>query len=612
MWASTRLAVNRIEKMKCISRCGRFDFLVSFAAIPLLLMVFGCLSFPHPLLASTAGGVNLIAPDTVRKVIEQYFVMPDKPFENENERAIFMRRAQSEIPGLLKTEGYFSSKVILRSISKDGVLDMEVIPGELTTVTEVSIEFRGDLAQDEAIRKQRIQQLRAAWALQPGKPFRSAAWDEAKSGLLSQVAGQDYATARLADSAAQVDAAKASAQLHIVVDSGPRYLFGELQVSGLVRYEELLVSRYLTFSKGQPYQRELLLSFQRQLQNLPQFSSVVVTLDTGPESAPVATEQATLTAPVRVKIVEAQSRKLSLGVGYSTNNGVRNEINYQSYNFLNQAWTLNTAVIAEQNRQTVSAGIDTPPNPRGYRFAWHASGEKTQIQGLETLRDKFGVTRSRTRQKIETGIALNWQQEQRLPLGGIREVDQALVLDGLLNRRTVDNPLFPMSGALTDLRVGVASKSMFSDQDFVRSYLRHQTWLSISDQDVVSLRLEGGYTAAITRHGIPQEYLFRVGGTQTVRGFAYQSLGIQEGNAVVGGRVMAAGSAEYTHWFGTWGGAIFYDAGGAADTTAKLRMSQGYGIGPRWRSPVGPLALDFARGKGEPDLRIHFSIAVAF
>jgi translocation and assembly module TamA len=151
-----------------------------------------------------------------------------------------------------------------------------------------------------------------------------------------------------------------------------------------------------------------------------------------------------------------------------------------------------------------------------------------------------------------------------------------------------------------------------SDQDFVRSYLRQQVWIPLSESDVVTLRVEGGYTAARSRVGIPQDYLFRVGGTQTVRGFAYQSLGVIEGNAVVGGRVMASGSAEYTHWFGNFGAALFMDAGGAADVLPVLRMSQGYGIGARWHSAVGPLALDFARGKGQPGMRIHFSVAVAF
>jgi translocation and assembly module TamA len=585
--------------------------LVSINHVKLLLVVILC-AFLTPELAMAQGSsipaVTLIAPETVREILSKYFVLPDTLLKNENERAIFMRRAQREIPELLATEGYFSSKVTLRTVTPAGVLELEVIPGQRTVVTDVNIEFSGDLSLPQTQRAERVQQLRTAWSLQPGMPFRASAWDEAKAELLAQVASQDYAAARLVESSAQVDPAKASASLHVVVDSGPRFLFGDLQITGLERYEKLLVKRRTSFSPGQRYERKLLLAFQNQLQSMPQFSSVTVSFDT----RIAETDVGPLTVPVGVKIVEAQSRKISLGIGYSTNNGVRNQINYQSYNFLNQAWTLNGAMIFEQNRQTVSTILDTQPNPLGYHFTWNASAEKTQIQGLDTRTYKIGATRSRTLFDIETGIGLNGQREQQIPLGGIPDSVQALVLDWHWNRHNVDNPLFPMSGTLTQLLVGGASKSVLSDQNFVRSYGRQQIWLPLSRSDVVTLRFEGGYTAAASRVGIPQDYLFRVGGTQTVRGFAYQSLGVIEGNAVVGGRVMATGSVEYTHWFGNFGAALFMDAGGAADVLSDLRMSQGYGIGARWRSPVGPLALDFARGKGQPGFRIHFSIAVAF
>lgn len=589
---------------------------VSFKHARAVLLVMVCAGLIQPQAVLAQGGsskaVILVAPEEVGEVLAQYFELPDRLLKDESERAVFMRRAQREIPELLATEGYFSGKVALHSVSPAGVLELDVIPGPRTVVTEVNIEFRGDLSLPEAQRAARVQQLRAAWSLQPGMPFRAIAWDEAKAELLAQVANRDYAAAHLVDSSAQVDTAKASASLRVVVDSGPRFLFGELQVSGLERYEELLVSRRANFSPGQPYDRDLLLAFQNQLQNMPQFSSVIVNFDTGMENNAAGADTGPLTVPVKVQIVEAQSRKIALGIGYSTNNGVRNQVNYQSYNFLNQAWILSGALVFEQNRQTISTVLDTQPNPLGYHLTWNASGEKTQIQGLETRGDKLGATRSRTLFGIETGIGLNWQQEQRIPQGGIRESIQALVLDWHWNRRAVDNPLFPMSGALTQLRLGAASKAVLSDQDFVRSYFRHQLWLPLGARDVVTLRAEGGYTAAVSRLGIPQDYLFRVGGTQTVRGFAYQSLGVIEGDAVVGGRVMATGSAEYTHWIGNWGGALFIDVGGAADVLPDLRMSQGYGIGARWRSPVGPLALDLARGKGQPDSRLHFAIAVAF
>lgn len=572
------------------------------------LMTLLIAAWGTPLFAASGMPAAVIdVPDELRPLLVQHFKLPEALLASESERGVFVRRAQREIPELLATEGYFSAQVSLQSVSKAGVVHLQVLPGKRTTVGTLNIELRGDLPRSAAARAQRI---RSAWPLQVGQAFRSETWDRAKTELLASVAGEDYAAARLVSSAADVDVERAVASLHVVIDSGPRYLFGALQVRGLERYEPLLIERHATFKPGQPYRRSLLLEFQTQLQKLPQFSSIIVNLDTA--KAGDNAGQAARTAPVQVQVVEAKSRKLSVGIGYSTNHGVRNEVNYQSYNFMDQAWTLNSAAVVEQNRQNVTLALDTPPNPLGYRLLWRASGERTDIQELVTRRDKFGVTRTRNLFGIETGIGLNWQQERRQPTGGIRETDQALVLDWHWYRRMVDDPLAPTEGDLTEIRIGGASKSLASDQDFVRSYGRHQSWFPLTAHDVLTLRAEAGYTASTTRLGIPQEYLFRVGGTQTVRGFAYQSIGFQEGGAVVGGRAMSTLSAEYTHWFGNWGAAMFVDAGAAADTAPTLRWYRGHGFGARWRSPVGPLALDAARGQGEPGTRIHFAIAVAF
>lgn len=568
-----------------------------------LLLVFS--SQPLCAQSNSIPGAILIAPEAVREILKAHFDLPDKLLLNDNERATFLRRAQREIPELLATEGFFSATVKLRRVISPGVLELDVTTGPRTRVTAADIEVRGDM-QREA---QRAQALQQAWLLPIGNAFRSADWDSAKSELLAAVASADFAAARLVTSEAEVDVAAASARLHVVIDSGPRYVFGELKLSGLERYEPLLIERQTPFKPGDPYRRSQLLEFQVKLQKLPQFSSIIVQLDT---AAATPTADGSLRAPVNVQVVEAQSRKLAFGIGYSTNHGVRNEINYQSYNFLNLAWLLKTQAVAEQNRQTLNLALDTPPNPLGYWLAWRSGTEKTDIQNLQTRRDKFGVTRSRIQFDIETGIGLNWQQERRIPLGGIRETDQALVLDWHWYRRVVDNPLAPTDGGVTELRVGGASQAALSDQNFVRSHARHQSWIPLGAHDVLLFRAEGGYTASTSRLGIPQEYLFRVGGTQTVRGFAYQSLGFEEGGATVGGRVMSTLSTEYTHWFGNWGAAMFVDAGGAADTAPTLKLSTGYGFGARWKSPVGPLALDLARGKGEPAPRIHFAIAVAF
>lgn len=82
---------------------------------------------------------------------------------------------------------------------------------------------------------------------------------------------------------------------------------------------------------------------------------------------------------------------------------------------------------------------------------------------------------------------------------------------------------------------------------------------------------------------------------------------------MVGALTMVTGTAEYTHWLTQqWGAAAFVDVGNAADSWRTLHPVIGYGAGIRWRSPAGPIALDLARGHDTGNLRVHFSMTVAF
>jgi translocation and assembly module TamA len=116
-----------------------------------------------------------------------------------------------------------------------------------------------------------------------------------------------------------------------------------------------------------------------------------------------------------------------------------------------------------------------------------------------------------------------------------------------------------------------------------------------------------------SRIDIPSQNLFRAGGAQSVRGYRYLSLGLREGEAIVGGRVMALGSLEYQFPVsGPWWGAAFIDAGNVVDTPSQWRPALGYGAGVRWRSPIGPVNLDLAWGQRDQQLRVHFSVGYSF
>ena len=127
------------------------------------------------------------------------------------------------------------------------------------------------------------------------------------------------------------------------------------------------------------------------------------------------------------------------------------------------------------------------------------------------------------------------------------------------------------------------------------------------------IRGEVGTVFADTRAGIPSTFLFRTGGDTTVRGYAFESIGVREGDAIVGGRYLAVASVEATHWVGpNWGVAVFVDAGDAWDERGAFDPALGYGIGGRVRTPIGPIRADLAYGQRQHQLRLHFSIGYTF
>jgi translocation and assembly module TamA len=115
---------------------------------------------------------------------------------------------------------------------------------------------------------------------------------------------------------------------------------------------------------------------------------------------------------------------------------------------------------------------------------------------------------------------------------------------------------------------------------------------------------------------VPEALRFRAGGDDSVRGYAYRSLGPVTAGTIGSGNSLLTASLEVarpiTAAMPTLWGAVFVDAGQAADTFAALRPAVGTGVGVRWRSPVGPLKIDIARGLEVQQWRLHFSMGIVF
>lgn len=148
--------------------------------------------------------------------------------------------APAQARELLQTEGYFESQIsVVREPGPPVRVRLTVVPGPRVLVTALKVRAGGALGeqigavQDGALRLDRT--LQAAGPLQVGQPFRNPLWSETKLQWLTLLRSAGYAAARLDSSAAEVDVANAAARLEGVVDSGPLFRAGALQIEGLSR-----------------------------------------------------------------------------------------------------------------------------------------------------------------------------------------------------------------------------------------------------------------------------------------------------------------------------------------------------------------------------------------
>ena len=103
--------------------------------------------------------------------------------------------------------------------------------------------------------------------------------------------------------------------------------------------------------------------------------------------------------------------------------------------------------------------------------------------------------------------------------------------------------------------------------------------------------------------GVPDTLLFRAGGDDSVRGYAYRTLGPLVDGVVTSGRVMATGSAEIARPIRIpcpRCGGRYSPMPATPPTTGRISRRPGVtGSVPRWRSPVGRCASTPAMGSAQ-------------
>ena len=553
--------------------------------------------------------VEIVAPSALKKLLEANLDIvrwSKRDDVTPGQLAQLYKSAPEQIAELLATEGYFSPRVepTRDRQKKPEVVRFVVEPGEPTHIATIDLRITGAVLKD-ARASERIAEARKALGISIGDVFRQKQWNAGKDAVVHSLARQIYGAARVASSKVLVDPETHSAQVHLEVDSGPPVTFGELVLSGLRRYERSIVTNVNPIHPGDPYDEEQLIKFQRRLLGTGYFASAIVAAR--PEaSSPQRT-------PVIVNVVEAASQRVEVGVGFSTDRGPRGQLDYSDNNFLDRAWRFSSKLYVDALSESVSGGLQFPRKESGWRYGLEGKFKNEDIQGQQVT--DWSVTGGHiyTVEEYESLQALQYLTERSKLVGGIVDNREALFLSQRWTWNGLDDFINPRRGYYAALELGGASDALLSTRSFGRIEIKAAYMQPLGERWTLGLRAQGGFVLATSRQGIPSAYVFRTGGDTTIRGYAFESLGVAENGATVGGRYLLIGSTELTRWIThEWGAAVFYDTGNAYDDWRSFNPVNGYGAGVRWRSPFGALSLDLAYGEEAHSLRVHFSAGFAF
>ncbi|RZI84628.1 MAG: outer membrane protein assembly factor [Rubrivivax sp.] len=526
--------------------------------------------------------------------------------------------APEQARGLLEAQGYFSPQ-IHTSVSDEApgqplVIRIVVEPGPRTQVNRVQMVFEGELdtllSKDDAGAKELVSDLEADWALPKGDVFTQPNWSAAKNGMLARMRARGYPLASWSGTSATVDATAQTAALFMVADSGPIFHFGDIYIEGLKVQPASAVLNLAPFSKGQVYREQSLLDFQERLQKLNLFDSVFVNME--PDQALAAA------APVTVQVHELKLQQATVGVGVSSDTGPRISVEHLHRHPLGYDWQAKTKL--QLARVDSNFQVDLISHPLPERKRWLAS-----TQFARQLDDSDAVTSSERLRfgQLEEGERLERTRYVEYQSASVKaksgeQVSQASAVSGTIQWawRDVDSQTLPTKGItlLSSLGLGHSFATSESSGVFGRAYGR-LTWYRPLPWDWdATTRVEAGRVLSRETVSVPDPLLFRAGGDESVRGYGYRSIGVTRDGALVGGRAMTTASLELAHPFlkkyPSILGAVFFDAGGVADQFADIRPQRGYGVGLRWRSPVGPLKIDLAYGEKDRAVRLHFSVGI--
>jgi outer membrane protein insertion porin family len=499
---------------------------------------------------------------------------------------------------------------------------IEIEEGEQFRVGQ--LEFRGDLVED-------LDLLRSRVRFQTGEVFSRQRLRQSILSINDFYADMGYAYVNVSP-LTRIDMEKREVDVVFDIEQGIQVFIDRIRIRGNTKTRDKVIRRELTLVEGDLYNATALKESRRRVFNLGFFEEVNVASAAGDDESLMDLD---------VQVSERPTGMFTVGVGYSSIDGVVGQGSISQANFLGRGLRLELAGSFGSRTQTYQIGV-TDPYFLDRNLTVGFDLYKTEREWVDFTRKAFGGnvklgfpvtdnTRNfwvyRYEEKEITDVDPNasrfiLEQEGKSTLSSVTST---------LSRNTTDYRLDPSRGSVSTLSIEYAG--LGGTEKFIKYNADHRHFWPWRWGTVFSLRGHLGYVQGHGGRAVPIDERFFLGGLNTIRGFQARQVGprirrveeidgrIFESFEYIGGVKAAYFNAEYlfplVREMGLKG-VIFFDTGNAWDSGEEFfnDMRYSWGGGIRWFSPMGPLRLEWGRNldprEGEPKSRFDFSIGTVF
>ncbi len=516
--------------------------------------------------------------------------------------------------------GYFEATAVAETPQGEGPAVIRVVEGKPCRVGSVAVVLAEGTPAGEADA--------AVWErglpIRSGEVFSVGRYEGAADVIASRLKEDGRPFAEVAP-AAVVDLAAHSVAVTYTVKPGGRYTVGTVTFAGAAGAEGRILRRALAFGSGDVYRQSKVEASRDALYKLGLFQSVTFV------NTPGKTEG---TVDVLVRLKEGRLHRIRLGVGYGTEDRLRGQVRWETLRFARHTLVVGAEAKASAIDTRLQAYLRRP-------YVWDS---KTTFLSDLTLGRKveqdfrYGYVKAQAGLQRQIGPhfqgsaflvlerVLQFAPDQTLDnaiKAGARDIATMASVAASLTYATTDAPLDPTRGSMANLYLEPTQVIGGGGPFFTKAILDGRQFVGLAPEWVLAFRLRvGGIYAGANRGEVPLTRRFYAGGANSIRGYAYNSLGpLSAQGALVGGAGLLESSAELRFPLkGGLRGVAFLDAGNATPAPFKFPkdwLRAGTGMGLRYMTPVGPVGLDLAwRLKKDPlnpsPYQVYFFIGYAF